>query len=161
MRSPWLPLLFTFRRTLFGDGFVVEVKASNGRALCVHEDDETVWMYGVNPGGMAAFGRDAVEAREAFADAFTKILKDIVLKSVSFEDFERMVHDFFEQTNDGFEQDWAEAVQTVKMGGVAPDGLPLIKADSVRSVVVEVKGADAYKPADNDSELTSSLASAV
>lgn len=150
-----LPILFTFRRTLFGEGFVVEVKASNGRALCVQEDDG-VWMYGVNPGGMAARGADQAEARDEFAHAFTRILKNIVEESTSFDSFKSLVKAFFEGTNAGFEPDWFQAVQATKEAGVSVEGLPKLPADMPRAISVELK--QAYKSTDNESELASALA---
>ena len=53
------PLLFTYRDTLFGTGLLLEVQVVNGRALCVKEAEDEYWVYGVNPGGMAAHGPHA------------------------------------------------------------------------------------------------------
>src|SRR6266581_535977 len=82
--GPAIPILFTYRDCLFGNGFVVEVNAVNGRALCIHERDG-FWMYGVNPGGMAATGEDAVAAHAEFRQTFSKILKDLAHEASSFD----------------------------------------------------------------------------
>ena len=55
-----LPIIFSYRDALFGNNFVVEVHARNGRALCAREEDG-FWMYGVNPGGMSARGEKKPE----------------------------------------------------------------------------------------------------
>ncbi len=34
------PLLFSYRDTLFGNAVVLEVQATNGRALCVKESED-------------------------------------------------------------------------------------------------------------------------
>jgi len=150
-----LPLVFSFRRTLFGTGFVVEVKANHGRALCVHEDDG-VWLYGVNPGGMAARGDDEAEARAEFARTFTGVLKQLAQETKSFDEFRDLVRRFFDETNVGFEPDWVEAVRRVREDGVKAEGLPQLSADAPRNISIEIKAA--YSATDNDSELESALA---
>ncbi len=150
-----LPLVFTFRRTLFGNGFVVEVKVVNGRALCVHEDDG-VWIYGINPGGMAASGEDADAARTEFGNAFSNILQDLVLEATSFSQFQEVVRRFFEETNTGYESDWQEAVRAVRAHHLSIADLPTGSADAPRSVSVELKHA--FQAADNSVDLEPALA---
>ena len=81
-----LPFLFSYRDTLFGNGFVVHVEAKNGRALSVHEEDGW-WMYGVNPGGMAAHGDDPHAAHAAFRKTFSDVWLDIAKDTRSFAEF--------------------------------------------------------------------------
>ena len=69
------PITFTFRDDVNGVGFLARVTAC-GRALIVNEGDGW-WLYGVEPGGMAASGETASDAHIRFRRAFTKILFDI------------------------------------------------------------------------------------
>jgi len=151
-----LPFFFTYRDTLFGPGFVVEVHAVNGRALCVREGDE-VWMYGVNPGAMAAGGADVESARAAFRTMFSDVLKDLASEAGSFEEFATLVRRFFDDTNVGFEPEWDEAVQAVRNRTVDPgEDMPRLPAESPRSVAVQLKLV--FTAADNEPDLTPALA---
>jgi hypothetical protein len=147
-----LPLLFNFREALFGSAKVVEVRIENGRALCVQEADGT-WMYGVNPGAMAATGEDTVDARRAFREMFSNILKDFVRESDSFEQFRDLVTGFFHDTNPGHEIEWREAVENVRRGLVHVGDLQKASADSRPSVTVEIKELAQVLPADNEADL--------
>ena len=64
---PQYPLLFGYRDLVMGNGFMAGV-TTEGRALLVDEDGGA-WMYGVNPGGVAAGGHDHGAAAAAFRDA--------------------------------------------------------------------------------------------
>lgn len=149
------PLLFTFRDTLFGNGFVVEVCASNGRVLCANEADG-VWMYGVNPGGMSAHGVDAATARQEFNATFSRILKELAQETRSFDEFKQVVAEFFEDTNKGNEAEWSEAVQRVRAGQLQMNDLASVPAESPRSLSVEVKRR--VSALDNEAELKPALA---
>ena len=133
-----IPLLFTYRDTLFGNGFVVEVQAKNGRALCVREP-EGFWMYGVNPGGMAGTGEDPDSAHAAFRQAFSNVLVDLALEAPNFGAFRDAVIKFFGETNEGYEPEWLTAVQAVRNGEVTATGIPRAPAESPRSIEVNVK----------------------
>ena len=52
MDTQHFPLLLDFNVTVFGRGFVAEVKAC-GRLLAAHEDQSDWWLYGVYPGAIA------------------------------------------------------------------------------------------------------------
>ena len=145
-----IPLLFTYRDCLFGNGFVVEVKARNGRALCVRETDG-FWMYGVNPGAMAVFGDDIAAAHAEFRQTFSNILKDLALEAKSFEEFRELVNQFFVDTNPGYERDWLEAVDAVRRHEVDAEGLPKVPAESPRSIDVNMKKI--FNAADNEADL--------
>ena len=153
------PLLFTYRDTLFGNGFVVHVEARNGRALCVREADGW-WMYGVNPGGMSAFGEDPHAAHTAFRKTFSEVLLDIAKDTRSFEEFRGHVEAFFETTNAGYEPEWRAAAAAVRAGHISRDGFSVAPADSPRSVVVTLKTSDNVRAIDNVAALTAELAQA-
>jgi hypothetical protein len=151
------PLLFAYRDTLFGNGFVVEVQAVNGRALCVREED-AFWVYGINPGGMAAHGEDPDAAHTAFRKTFSTILIDLAAASGSFEDFHVAVSQFFEETNEGYEQDWNQALNAVKRGEVQLEGIQVMPANSPRSINVSMKQVENLTAQDNSSNLQYLLA---
>jgi len=154
-----LPFLFSYRDTLFGNGFVVHVEAKNGRALCVHEEDGW-WMCGVNPGGMAAHGDDPHAAHAAFRKTFSDVLLDIAKDTRSFAEFRGQVEAFFEVTNAGYEPEWREAAAAVRAGRISRDGFSVAPADSPRSVVVTLKTSDNVRAIDNVAALTAELAQA-
>jgi hypothetical protein len=145
-----IPLLFTYRDCLFGNGFAVEVEAAYGRALCVRESDG-FWMYGVNPGAMAAFGDDADAAHAEFRKVFADILKDLAAESSSLETFRSLVEEFFMDTNPGHEKDWHKAVEAVRRNEVTVEGLPKAPADSPRSIKVNIKKF--FTAADNEANM--------
>ena len=152
-----LPIIFTYRDTLFGPGFVVEVHAVNGHALCVHEDDG-FWMYGVNPGGMAAHGEDVDCAHAAFRAMFSDILKDLAAEAQEFEEFRELVESFFNDTNIGFDREWHEAVRAIRNREVDPGLVPprRVRAESPREIHVTIKKVVSAK--DNQPDLEPALA---
>ena len=122
------PLLFGFRDLVAGNGFVAGVDLS-GRALLVNEGDG-FWMYGVNPGGIAAGGGTAGEAHSQFRSAYRSVLFDIAAEAVDYAEFEREVTSFVEATNQPTAAEWDEAVLEVRRGKVDADWLPKRKAES-------------------------------
>jgi hypothetical protein len=152
------PLLFTYRDTLFGKGFLVEVQATNGRALCVRESDDDYWVYGINPGGMAAHGADPDAAHQSFRRTFSHILVDLANSSASFDEFQASVHRFFEDTNEGYEVDWRNAIQGVQRGDVSLEGIPTVPANSPRTITVSIKQVAEVTPQDNSANVQYLLA---
>ncbi len=145
-----IPLLFTYRDCLFGNGFVVEVKATNGRALGVQESDG-FWMYGVNPGAMAAFGENPDAAHAEFRATFSSILKDLALEANNCGEFQALVNQFFNDTNPGYERDWSRAVDAVRNAEVDAEGIPRAPADSPRRIEVSIK--EVFSAADNEAKI--------
>lgn len=122
------PILFGFRDLIAGNGFVAGV-AVNGRALLVDEGDG-YWMYGVNPGGVAAGGATASEAQSEFRVAYRSVLFDIASESADFAAFRTEVERFFSETNEPTKTEWDEAVSEVRSGKVSADWLPRGRAES-------------------------------
>jgi len=151
------PLLFTYRDTLFGKGFIVEVQATSGRALCVREADG-FWIYGINPGGMSAFGDDPDAAHAAFRRTFSGILVDLAGDARGFDEFRQLVTRFFEDTNEGYEAEWREAVEAVQRGEVRLEGVEIVPANSPRSIGVSVKPVEQLTAQDNSANLQYLLA---
>lgn len=129
------PLLFGFRDLVAGNGYVAGVAISNGRALLVDEGDG-FWMYGVNPGGLAAGGKDLGEAQSEFRTAFKSVLFDIAAEAQTFETFRTEVERFFRETNDPTLLEWNEAVAEVRLGHTDADWLPKKSAESTPDVEV-------------------------
>jgi len=154
------PLLFGFRDLVAGRGFLAGV-AVNGRALLVHDDDLGYWMYGVNPGGLAAGGVDVGEAQHSFRETYRTVLFDIAEDANSFEEFKAEVHRFFDEAG-GFLSDWTDAVSEVRAGTVKQDWFP--EADSSRAkLAIEVTplSADRLDPRLNEPDEQAVLAHAV
>jgi hypothetical protein len=128
------PILFGFRDLIAGKGFVAGV-ALDGRALLVDEGDG-FWMYGVNPGGVAAGGDSAAAAQSEFRTRYKFVLFDFAAEAASFEDFRREVERFLNQTNEENEAAWKQAVAGVRSGRVSADWLPRKKAESQIAVHV-------------------------
>jgi hypothetical protein len=108
------PLLFTYRDTLFGPGFVVEV-VTDGRALAVEETAGEFWVYGVNPGALAASGNSLAEAHAAFRSAYRQVLLDTAAAVQSYDEFKADVEWFFTDTDADLDA-WSSAVQEDRGG---------------------------------------------
>jgi hypothetical protein len=141
--------LFTFQDKVSGDGFLASVSV-HGRVLAAHEDDGW-WMYGVQPGDLAAGGTVFAEAHCEFRKTFSSILFDIAEEAEDFETFKAEVSKFFKGVNHPTEKEWHEAVLQVRARKIAAEdiskGLRKQPAESRR--YVEVKLLRVSKPADN------------
>ena len=104
-----LPLIFTYRDIVYGAGLLAEVRV-RGRVLAV-EEQQGAWMYGVNPGDLAASGATIPEAHAAFRQSFTAVLFDIAEDASSFDDFAVQTRHFINQANAPVETAWREAVE--------------------------------------------------
>jgi hypothetical protein len=143
----YFPLFFTFRDHVFGNGFLASV-ISHGRILCATEGDEH-WVYGVQPGGIAAPGDNPKLALDAYRQTFTDALIDIAAEAPSFEEFRTAVTKFLEEINVSMEEDWRRAVDAVRRHEV---DLPIRRerADSSCYVQVELKEVPSFSPKDNE-----------
>jgi hypothetical protein len=137
-RPTRLPLLFSYRDTLFGPGVLIEVRVFNGRALYVEEPDGG-WLYGVNPGGMAAPGASLEEAHQAFRRTFSEVLVDLILPTTSEHEYRAEVERFVRETNEAYAREWQAAVEVVRALPTNPTGLAKASADSPLSVEVVVR----------------------
>lgn len=151
-----VPLLFTYRDTVFGNGFVAQVCATNGRLLCISEDDG-FWMYGVNPGGMATGSTEPKSALAGFRRMFSNILVDIAAEADDFAAFQKLVTEFFNSSNPGYEAEWQDAVAKVRSEGLTVDGLKKLSAESPRSITVELKH-EGFTVKDNRPEVKAKMA---
>lgn len=115
------PLLFGYRDLIGGKGYFAGVEV-HGRALLV-ETDGDVWMYGLNPGGLAGGGTTRREALSDFRRGYSSVLIDIAHASDSFDSFKTEVESFFHQANEALEDGWRAAVEAVRADAVKADWL--------------------------------------
>ncbi len=143
------PLLFTFQDKISGQGFLASV-AVHGRGLAVEEANGW-WMYGVEPGDLAAGGATFAEAQRELRKTFTTILFDIAEDAKDFKAFKVEVGRFFKGINRPTEKEWQAAVLEVRAGKITAEAiskdLPTKPANSPRSV--QVKLLRVFKPKDN------------
>ena len=133
--SRQIPLLFTYRDRVVGMGFTTLV-TSYGRVLA-EEGNGEVWIYGVEPGALAASGTDPKDALEAFRQSFSNVLRDFVNDARSLTDFQAAVQEFFGSINRPNEQDWVRAVEAVRAGQLDIPNIRREPAESRRFVQVE------------------------
>ena len=150
-----LPLLFSYRDTLFGPGMIIEVRVQNGRALYMEEADGG-WMYGVNPGGMAAPGSSLQEAHQAFRQTFSQVLVDLILDTKSEQEYRFAVEQFVRETNDAYASEWQAAVEVVR--AQAPNTTGLSKAPAESPLTVEVVVREHAQVTDNVAQSDALLA---
>ena len=112
------PLLFTFRDTISGYGFLVGITLS-GRALLLNEDGKW-WMYGVRPGAIAESGDSLQETSLRFRNRYKEILFDIAGECRTFDAFKQEVERFFYEPDFEEERRWEDAVTQIRSGGLAP-----------------------------------------
>lgn len=129
------PLLLQLRDFIAGNGFVAHVHL-DGRALMVTEDDGEVWIYGVQPGGVAGGASQGPEALNEFKTRYLSVLFDFADEARTFAEFKRSVEDFFKYVDSTDEATWTEALKTVRKTNVSLAMLPTISADAVPSRVV-------------------------
>jgi len=139
-RSVTYALIFTFKELITSNRFLSSVTGS-GRALMVREGDEGWWLYGVEPGGLAASGDTPQEAHRKFTDALKGILLDLADESASFADFDRRVQAFFHEVDETETGNWTRAIEALRSGELRLEdpfsALPRQPAESPRFVVVQ------------------------
>lgn len=128
------PLLYGLNDLIAGNGFFAGVSVS-GRVLLVDEGDG-FWMYGVNPGGIAAGGATPGEAQSEFRKVYTSVLFDIAAEAGDFQELKAQVERFFFETNEPTAAEWEAAVSEVRQGRVDAAWLPKRKAESEIGVEV-------------------------
>jgi len=122
------PMIFSFRNLIAGTGFVAGVDI-RGQVLLSDEGDG-FWMYGVQPGGLAAGGEDRGTALCRFRDSYNSVLFDIAADAPDFANFRDQVIGFFAQINRPNAEEWSEALAEVRRTGLALDGLNRVDADA-------------------------------
>ena len=127
------PFFFTFSDKVEGNGFVADVRMM-GTLLGMKEDDST-WMYGVQPGGIAATGQNEDEAFSTFRRTYQSVLFDMAEEADDFSKFKQRVKIFFDEICEETKQEWDEAVEAVRRGDIEAGGLEKKNADKHRPYV--------------------------
>ncbi len=123
------PLVFTFPDVIVGKGFVAAVEV-HGRALLVEDPAAETWLYGVQPGGVAGGGGDSGIACREFKKGYLSVLFDLAEESATFDDFKKVVQEFFETVNVPNSAAWDEALVEIRKNSASVPGLPTVKAES-------------------------------
>lgn len=129
-----VPLFLKFQETMIGNGFAVGI-TFDARVLVERGDDAT-WIYGVNPGAIAASGPDLTGALYDFRRRLRMYLFEVALDYPTFEEFKTEVLRFFEQADS--EEEWEEARVAVRQGVEPLDGQGLTRETNERQPHVEV-----------------------
>lgn len=133
-----LPLLFTFKQIVLGDGFAAGVRMK-GRALLENEDGEC-WITGVSPVGITGGGGDRAVALTEFRNAWSEVLFDLSADSSSFEEFKEASRRFLSANQQSITDLWDGAVRAVRQQGYVDASLGKGKTDhSVEFEVVEIQ----------------------
>lgn len=122
------PLVFSFRDLIAGNGFVAAV-AMDGHVL-LSEEEGGFWMYGVQPGSVAAGDVQRDSAFKAFKDSYLSVLFDIAAEATTFEQFDEKVKVFFAQVNEPNAKDWAWALAEVRAKNMNLPNLARLPAES-------------------------------
>lgn len=140
------PLLFTFRHKVEGNNYLADVKAY-GRLLAEEEEDGKWWMYGVNPGGLAASGSTRAEAYGEFRETLTKVLYDIAADVPDFYDFRAAAQRFFYETDKETVSGWEAARELVKRGEIDVKGMR--REESESPALIEIDRKQNFHPQGN------------
>lgn len=155
-----LPLIFTYRDLVYGTGFLADIRV-RGRVLAVTEQDG-VWMYGVNPGGLAASGSTIPEAHAAFRRSFRAVLFDIAEDASGFDDFTAQTRQFVNEATTAVEVAWQEAVEAHRASrfvlGTAAREMERLPAETPVSVDIVLKTQSDFTPALNELDEEPALA---
>jgi hypothetical protein len=140
------PVLFTYRDVVIGAGYVAHVEASGRFLIEDRGTGEDVWIYGVNPGGLAAKGPGQEEAAEEFRASYRTVLIDLAEESVDFDAFKNQVENFYWSTCEATEKDWQGAVTRVRKGEIDSDWLAKKPAEHEYKIKVTCIASDRPQP---------------
>lgn len=109
------PIFFAFKDVVACGQFKALIQA-RGKALLTYEGNKW-WMYGVQPGGMAASGSDVGEAFKAFNRTFGHIIRDIAEEVAHCpNEFEKTARRFFDDIDEEEQRTWQEARDKIRSG---------------------------------------------
>jgi hypothetical protein len=140
-------LFLTYQSTIIGKGFIADVSAM-GRFTATFET-EGVWLFGVNPGAIAADGPNLEDAHQAMRESLHLVLIDFAQEADDFKAFKVRVQKFFEETDAESVTEWEQAVQAVRASQGQPFELPHRDAKTKTFVVIEQKQTEELTPAMN------------
>jgi hypothetical protein len=129
----------------------------NGRALHVEEADGG-WLYGVNPGGMAAPGALTPGRRPGLPADLLERPRDLILETKSEDEFRAVVDRLVRETNEAYEAEWLAAVDAVRALPTNPTALTKAPANSPLRVEVVVRQHSQSQVSDNVAQSDTLLA---
>ena len=121
-----LPLFFSFREIVIGDGFLAGV-SMNGRALL--EEGEETWISGAAPVGFAGGGLDRTAAFVEFRRAWVEVLFDIANETASFDEFKQKCDEFLDSSVEALTKEWEAALEDVRRKNYVDPSLRSLPAD--------------------------------
>lgn len=138
------PFFFTFLDKVEGNGYLAHVEV-HGRLLAVEEDAEW-WMYGVNPGGVAASGKSKAEAYSEFRKTLMKVLFDTASRvGGDFHVFRKEAKRFFDEVNEPTLKEWEDTREQVRSGKINIEGMRRESSESPRRIEIKQKKRFAAK----------------
>ena len=146
-KSAW-PLIFVYRGNVFGHQYIASVSAVS-RVLAIQEDDG-VWLSGVQPGGVAAGGDDVRAACAAYRRAFVGVLADIASSVGDFPAFQADAARMLAECDEAAFKDWTAAVEANRrnhLDWTQMQQLPVKPAAIMPSMTVTLRTE--MTPADN------------
>ncbi len=146
------PLLFTYRGTIMGQGFLASVSFC-GRLLATVEP-EGVWLDGVNPGALAVGGPSMEAANVELRETITRVLGGYASASSTFEAFRGAVERYYHETDEYSTTTWDTALEELKAGRLGQiEGLQRKPVDWSCHVSVEPQRIEDVTPRVADSLL--------
>jgi len=138
VQLPTLPLLFSFKQVVVGNGFVAGVKMDGHALLETEQVDnrEESWITGIAPVGIVGGAGDRGLAFVEFRKAWIEVVFDIAAKASCFDDFRTSCEEFLASEQDSLTALWKEAVAVVRREGYVDPYLRNGKAE--KSVTFEV-----------------------
>ncbi len=111
-----LPLLFSFKQVVVGNGFIAGVEM-NGRALL--ETDwvggrAEAWITGIEPVGISGGGGDRGLAFGEFRKSWTLVVFDLAEQARDFQEFKSLCETFLASNQPNMTQLWTDAVAVVR-----------------------------------------------
>ena len=130
------PLLFKFRTSVVGDGWLAGVDL-RGAAVVTKEASGEYIAHGLKPGGVVGVGSTLTEAYLAYREEVQTVLYDMAGKA-RFEAFREDVLEFFDSPDAWGEAKFAEGRQMVVAGKV-DSSLPQEPRPELGARVVELE----------------------
>lgn len=120
------PLIFQSRDLIAGKKFfaVISIK---GQVL-LEKEDCGVWLYGVQPGGIAAGGADVIDAFREFKRGYLLVLDDIAHEAATFKEFKKQVRLFTRDMNESVNKDWV-----ISLDEAHKNSLPGLQVEKIKS----------------------------
>lgn len=146
-----IPLYFDLREVVKGGTFAAAVRM-RGRITGVDEGDGSVWMYGVNPAGLACPGEDLESAYAGFRRALATTLTDFAEWAPDFAQFRDELEAFFASAPEDLVSEWSAARQEIRDGGVPESDWRRETADLEPELAIRNPGAPDAAVAPSDEE---------